>query len=240
MTGGPDVAERINRAIAEAAQAMGFAMGVGSQRISLTTDDRHGLGPELRRIAPDVPIYGNLGAVQLVHGMGLEDARRAVDALGADALILHLNPLQEALQEGGDRNWRGVEAAIERLARALPVPVIAKEVGSGISGAVARRLVACGVAAIDVAGAGGTSWAAVEGSRAGAPQGQTLGEIFRNWGIPTARCLPMCARPAPTCRSSPRAASGTGWTRPRPSGSAHRWWARRPRCSAPPWRARRR
>jgi isopentenyl-diphosphate delta-isomerase len=205
MTGGPDVAERINRAIAEAAQAMGFAMGVGSQRISLTTNDRHGLGPELRRIAPDVPIYGNLGAVQLVAGMGIEEARRAVGGIGADALILHLNPLQEALQEGGDRNWSGVEAAIERLARALEVPVIAKEVGSGISGAVARRLVDCGVAAIDVAGAGGTSWAAVEGSRAGGPQGQALGEIFRDWGIPTARAL-VDVRDA--CPGVPLIASG--------------------------------
>lgn len=205
MTGGPDVSERINRAIAEAAQAMGFAMGVGSQRISLTTDDRHGLGPELRRIAPDIPIYGNLGAVQLVHGMGLEDARRAVDMLEADALILHLNPLQEAVQQGGDRNWLGVEAAIAKLARALPVPVIAKEVGSGLSGAVARRLVSCGVAAIDVAGSGGTSWAAVEGNRASAPEGQSLGEIFRNWGIPTARCLVDVSE---ACPGVPLIASG--------------------------------
>jgi isopentenyl-diphosphate delta-isomerase len=204
MTGGPDVAERINRAIAEAAQAMGFAMGVGSQRISLTTGDRHGLGPELRRIAPDIPIYGNLGAVQLVAGMGVEEARRAVGEIGADALILHLNPLQEALQAGGDRNWLGVEAAIGRLARALDVPLIAKEVGSGISGAVARRLVDCGVAAIDVAGAGGTSWAAVEGSRA-VGQGQALGEIFRDWGIPTARCL---ADVRDACPDVPMIASG--------------------------------
>lgn len=205
MTGGPDVAERVNRAIAEAAQALGFAMGVGSQRISLTTDDRHGLGPELRRIAPDMPIYGNLGAVQLVTGMGIDDARRAVEQIEADALILHLNPLQEALQEGGDRNWAGVEAAIERLAGRLGVPLIAKEVGSGISGAVARRLVNCGVAAIDVAGAGGTSWAAVEGSRAAGAEGQSLGEIFRNWGIPTARAL-VDVREA--CPEVPLIASG--------------------------------
>lgn len=205
MTGGPDVAERINRAIAEAAQAMGFAMGVGSQRISLTTKDRHGLGPELRRIAPDVPIYGNLGAVQLVSGMGIEEARRAVGEIGADALILHLNPLQEALQHGGDRNWAGVEAAIERLARALAVPLIAKEVGSGISGPVARRLVACGVAAIDVAGAGGTSWAAVEGNRAAAHDGHVLGEMFRDWGIPTARAL---ADVRDACPDVPLIASG--------------------------------
>ncbi len=189
MTGGPDVSERINRAIAEAAQHLGFAMAVGSQRISLTTSDKSGLGPELRRIAPSIPIYGNLGAVQLVHGMGLEDARRAVNELGADALILHLNPLQEALQQGGYGNWIGVEAAIAQLARGLAVPVIAKEVGSGISAAVARRLADCGVAAVDVAGAGGTSWAAVEGQRSAGADEQSLGEIFRDWGIPTARCL---------------------------------------------------
>jgi isopentenyl-diphosphate delta-isomerase len=205
MTGGPHVSDRINRAIAEAAEQMGFAMGVGSQRISLTTTDASGLGPELRRIAPSIPIYGNLGAIQLVNGMGLDEARRAVDQLEADGLILHLNPVQEAVQPGGDRNWAGVEAAIERLARALPVPVIAKEVGSGISGAVARRLVACGVAAIDVAGAGGTSWAAVEGARLAAPDGQNLGEIFRDWGIPTPVCL---AEVRQACPDIPLIASG--------------------------------
>ena len=205
MTGGPDMPARINHSIAEAAQALGFAMGVGSQRISLTTADAHGLGPELRRIARDVPIYGNLGAIQLVNGMGVDDARRAVDVLEADALILHLNPLQEALQKGGDSNWQGVEAAIERLARSLGVPLIAKEVGGGISGAVARRLVACGIDAIDVAGAGGTSWAAVEGSRSADAQGQSLGEIFRDWGIPTARCL---AEVREACPGIPLIASG--------------------------------
>jgi isopentenyl-diphosphate delta-isomerase len=189
MTGGPDISDRINAAIAEAAQHLGFAMGVGSQRISLTTSESHGLGRQLRRMAPGIPIYGNLGAVQLVHGMGLDDARRAIDQLDANALILHLNPLQEALQHGGDRNFAGVEAAIEKLARALPVPIIAKEVGSGISASVASRLIACGVAAIDVAGAGGTSWAAVEGHRSARPEDHALGEIFRDWGIPTARCL---------------------------------------------------
>lgn len=205
MTGGPDVSDRINRAIAEAAEELGFAMGVGSQRIALTTTDSSGLGPELRRIAPSIPIYGNLGAVQLVSGMGLDEARRAVEQLRADALILHLNPVQEAVQPGGDRNWAGVQAAIERLARALPVPVIAKEVGSGISGEVARRLVDCGVAAIDVAGAGGTSWAAVEGARLAAPDGQNLGEIFRDWGIPTPVCL---AEVRAACPEIPLIASG--------------------------------
>jgi len=205
MTGGPDVSARINRAIAEAAQHLGFAMGVGSQRIALTTRDSSGLGPELRRIAPSIPIYGNLGAIQLVNGMGPDEARRAVDQLEADALILHLNPVQEAVQPGGDRNWAGVEAAIAKLARALSVPLIAKEVGSGISGAVARRLVDCGVAAIDVAGAGGTSWAAVEGARLAGPDGQNMGEIFRDWGIPTPICL---AEVRAACPDTPLIASG--------------------------------
>lgn len=205
MTGGPDIAERVNRAIAEAAQELGFAMGVGSQRIALTTPEAHGLGRDLRRIAPDIPLYGNLGAVQLVSGMGVDEARRAVDQIGADALILHLNPLQEAVQAGGDRNWAGVEKAIEMVCRGLAVPVIAKEVGHGISASVARRLAACGVSAIDVAGAGGTSWAAVEGQRDAGLGQPSMGEIFRNWGIPTARALVEVAE---ACPGIPLIASG--------------------------------
>jgi isopentenyl-diphosphate delta-isomerase len=189
MTGGPSIADRINQSIAEAAQHLGFAFGVGSQRIGLSGGQRHGLDRRLRQLAPDVPIYSNLGAVQLVHGMGAEQALRAVNDIGADGLILHLNPLQEALQDEGDRNWLGVEAAIAALARQMPVPIIAKEVGSGISAAVARRLVNCGIAAVDVAGGGGTSWAAVEGQRSRDPATQDLGEIFRDWGIPTPDCL---------------------------------------------------
>jgi isopentenyl-diphosphate Delta-isomerase len=189
MTGGPDLGGRINAAIAEAAQAMGFAMAVGSQRIALTGGSGHGLDASIRKRAPDIPLYANLGAVQLIHGMGHDDAKRAVEMIGADALILHLNPLQEALQEGGDRNWKGVEAAIEKVVQKLPVPVIAKEVGAGISPNVARRLVACGIAAIDVAGSGGSSWSAVEGQRSHDTRAQELGETFRNWGIPTVQCL---------------------------------------------------
>jgi isopentenyl-diphosphate Delta-isomerase len=187
MTGGPERAEAINRAIAEAAQELGFAMGVGSQRIALATGLNSGLSAVLRKVAPTIPLYANLGAVQFVTGLGVDDARRAIDAIEADALILHFNPLQEALQDGGDVDWLGVEIAVAELARALPVPVIAKEVGAGISAAVAQRLFNCGVAAIDVAGAGGTSWAAVEGARSEA--GPELGEIFRDWGIPTPHCL---------------------------------------------------
>ncbi len=205
MTGGPDLGGRINAAIAEAAQAMGFAMAVGSQRIALAGGSGHGLDQSIRKRAPDIPLYANLGAVQLVHGMGLDEAQRAVDQIGADALVLHLNPLQEALQDGGDRRWTGVEAAIEEVARKLSVPVIAKEVGAGISVDVARRLVACGVAAIDVAGAGGSSWSAVEGQRSRDTRLQELGELFRNWGIPTAQCLIDIRRELP---GTPLIASG--------------------------------
>ena len=187
MTGGPAISETINAAIAESAEELGFAIAVGSQRIALTTNDSHGIDASLRKRAPSVPIFANLGAVQFVHGMGVDDAKRAVEMIGANALILHLNPLQEALQEGGDRDWRGVRRAIEQIAKSLSVPVIAKEVGSGISVRVAKSLIASGVTAIDMAGAGGTSWAAVEGQRASDDQAQSLGEIFRNWGIPTAR-----------------------------------------------------
>jgi isopentenyl-diphosphate Delta-isomerase len=189
MTGGPDQGGIINRNIAEAAQAMGFAMGVGSQRIALGGGSGHGLNKDIRRVAPDIALYANLGAVQLVQGMSLDDAKRAVDSISADALILHLNPLQEVLQQGGDVNWKGVLAAIETVCRQIGVPVIAKEVGAGISVGVARKLSDVGIAAVDVAGTGGSSWAAVEGLRRADSQGQNLGEIFRNWGLPTADCL---------------------------------------------------
>ncbi len=187
MTGGPEMGGRINAAIAEAAQELGFAMGVGSQRIALGGGSGHGLDISIRKRAPDIALYANLGAVQFVTGMTVDDAKRAVDVIAADALILHLNPLQEALQPGGDRNWVNVEAQIEKVCRALRVPVIAKEVGAGISVDVAKRLINCGVAAIDVAGVGGSSWAAVEGLRH--EGGSTLAEIFRNWGIPTTQAL---------------------------------------------------
>ena len=108
MTGGPQLGGRINISIAEAAQELGFAMGVGSQRIALGGGVNHGLDKSIRRVAPGIALYANLGAVQLVHGMTIDDAQRAVDLIEADALILHLNPLQEALQPGGDRNWTGV------------------------------------------------------------------------------------------------------------------------------------
>ncbi len=193
MTGGPARAESINRAIAEAAQHHKIAFGVGSQRVALEQQSAGsasgGFGPELRRLAPDVPILANFGGAQLTAWNNPDMARRAAEMIAADALIIHLNPLQEAVQPEGDRDWRGVLKAIETLARESPVPLIVKEVGAGISGPIARRLWDAGVRVIDVAGAGGTSWAAVEGERATDPRTRQLARVFRDWGIPAARAI---------------------------------------------------
>ena len=188
MTGGHAHAATINKVLAEAAQALGIALGVGSQRVALSGGGLEGTDRSLRQIAPDVLLLGNMGAAQL-REFDLDAMRRAVDMIDADALIIHLNPLQEALQARGDTRWTGLLARLESLCVALPVPVVVKEVGFGISVAVARRLAGCGVAAIDVAGAGGTSWSAVEGRLAGDPAQAALAEIYRDWGIPTATAL---------------------------------------------------
>ncbi|MBS7458261.1 type 2 isopentenyl-diphosphate Delta-isomerase [Coralloluteibacterium stylophorae] len=188
MTGGALRAAGINRHLAEAAQALGIALAVGSQRVALETGADHGLTRDLRRRAPDVPLLSNLGAAQLLAG-GPDLARRAVEMIEADALIIHLNPLQEAVQAGGDRDWRGVLRAIETLAARLAVPLVVKEVGAGLSPGVARRLVEAGVAVLDVAGAGGTSWAAVEGERARHADDRAVAMAFAGWGIPTAQAL---------------------------------------------------
>jgi isopentenyl-diphosphate delta-isomerase len=189
MTGGAQRAASINRHIAEAAQALGIAMAVGSQRVALETPHDQGLTRELRRLAPDVPLLANLGAAQLLGPAGLDNALRAVDMLQADALIVHLNPLQECLQPEGDRDWRGVLEAIADVARHLGVPLVAKEVGAGLSASVAQDLVAAGVSVIDVAGAGGTSWAAVEAERTENPADRLVARAFADWGIPTAHCI---------------------------------------------------
>jgi isopentenyl-diphosphate delta-isomerase len=189
MTGGPERAAAINRAIAEAAEELRIAFAVGSQRIALEQRGTAGFGRELRRLAPDVPILANFGAAQLKVWQGADMARRAVDMIEADALIVHLNPLQEAVQPGGDKDWTGVLAALAKLRREIEVPIVVKEVGAGISGAVARRLADAGIDIIDVAGAGGTSWAAVEAERAVEPAQKAVAEAFRDWGIPTAEAI---------------------------------------------------
>jgi len=196
MTGGTEQAGRINRALAEAAQACGLAMGLGSQRVAL--EAAHTAETfRVRAVAPDILLFANLGAVQLNYGYTVDHCRRAVEMIEADALILHLNPLQEAIQAGGNWNWRGLLAKIEQVCRALPVPVVAKEVGWGISGEMARRLVEAGIAAIDVAGAGGTSWSQVEMHRAPTAARRRLAAAFADWGIPTAEALRQVRASAP-------------------------------------------
>ena len=188
MTGGTELAHLVNTRLATVAQRYGLAMGVGSQRIALEQPE---LAPTfaVRSLAPDILLLANLGAVQLNYGCGLEDCLKLVELLEADALILHLNPLQEWVQSGGDSNFKGLLAKIEQICAQLPVPVIAKEVGNGISAVMAKQLIEAGVAAIDVAGAGGTSWAKVESQRAKDNRQRHLGQVFADWGLPTAECI---------------------------------------------------
>lgn len=188
MTGGTEKAARINRNLAVAAQELGLAMGVGSQRAAIGSPALAETF-KVRKYAPDILLFANLGAVQLNYGFGLDECRRAVDMIEADALILHLNPLQEALQPEGDHNFRDLTAKIAKLNHGLDVPLIAKEVGWGISKQTARMLLNAGVAAIDVAGAGGTSWSQVEMYRVQDPfRAQTAG-AFIDWGIPTSESI---------------------------------------------------
>jgi len=188
MTGGTDRAERINRRLAEAVGTRGIAIGVGSQRAAIE-DPALTESFYIRPYAPDALIFANLGAVQLNYGYGLEHCRRAVDMVEADALILHFNPLQEAVQPEGDTDFSNLYAKVEAVCRALPVPVIAKEVGWGFSEENARRLAECGVAAIDVSGAGGTSWSQVEMYRAPTQARRRIAAAFIDWGIPTAEAI---------------------------------------------------
>ena len=152
MTGGTEEAGEINQRLAEAAQECGLAMGVGSQRAALEHTEQTLTYSITRKVAPDILLFANLGAVQLNYGYSLDECHRAVDMIQADALILHLNPLQEAVQAGGDTNFTGLAKKIEGICKKLEIPVIAKEVGLGISERTANILAECGYYAIDVAG----------------------------------------------------------------------------------------
>ncbi len=194
MTGGTEQAQLINRTLAEAAEISGIAIGLGSQRAAIEDPDL-AITFQVRPIAPTTVLLANLGAVQLNYGYTVEHCRRAVDMIGADALILHFNALQEAVQPEGDTNFSGLLAKVEQVCRTLPVPVIAKEVGWGFSEDSVRRLVEAGVAAIDVAGSGGTSWSQVEMYRAESEIRRRVAATFVDWGIPTAEAI-LAARRA--------------------------------------------
>jgi isopentenyl-diphosphate delta-isomerase len=205
MTGGTERAGEINRRIAEAVQALGLGMGVGSQRISVEHPDVASTF-QVRKVAPSILLFANIGAVQLNYGFGARECRQLIDSVEADALALHLNPLQEAIQPGGNTNFSGLLPKIERLCQALsPTPVVVKEIGCGISGDTARRLVDCGVSVIDVGGAGGTCWTDIEGRRTDSEPARATAATFREWGIPTADCI-VSVRAA--CPRVPIIASG--------------------------------
>jgi isopentenyl-diphosphate delta-isomerase len=196
MTGGTAEARKINRTLAAAAQEAGMAMGLGSMRAAIE-DESLADTYQVRDVAPDILLFANLGAVQLNYGYGLGECERAVALCAADALILHFNALQEAVQPEGDGNFANLLGKIESICRLLPVPVIAKEVGWGFSREAARLLVEAGVAAIDVAGAGGTSWSQVEMHRAPTVRHARVAGAFIDWGIPTAVSIQYCRQAAP-------------------------------------------
>jgi isopentenyl-diphosphate Delta-isomerase len=197
MTGGTAEATRINQNLAAAAQETKIAMGVGSQRIAIENPDL-AYSFQVRSIAPDILLFANLGAIQLNYGYGKEECQRAIDMITANALILHFNCVQEALQAEGQTKFDGLLSKVEALCKILPIPVIAKEVGWGFSKQDIALLVQAGVSSIDVAGAGGTSWSQVEMYRAKDAYRQKLAKAFSDWGIPTAEVINNIIEVAPT------------------------------------------
>jgi len=196
MTGGTDMAHRINQNLAQAAQEHNIAMGVGSQRAAIeNTELAYSL--QVRNVAPDILLFANIGAVQLNYGYGVDECRKAVDMIEADALILHFNVLQEAVQPEGDSNFAGLLKKVEHVCQKLDKPVIAKEVGWGFSEQNVRDLANAGVSAIDVAGSGGTSWSEVEYHRAPTAFHARVAASFADWGTPTADAIQYAVAGAP-------------------------------------------
>jgi isopentenyl-diphosphate delta-isomerase len=196
MTGGTDLAHQLNLRLAEVAQANNIAMGLGSQRAGIEHDELV-YTYQVRQLAPDILLFANIGAVQLNYGYGVDQCRRAVEMIEADALILHFNVLQEAVQPEGDTRFAGLLARVEDVCAGVGVPVIAKEVGWGFSEQDARHLANAGVAAIDVAGSGGTSWSEVEYHRAPTSYHARVAAAFADWGIPTAEAIQYAVKGAP-------------------------------------------
>lgn len=192
MTGGTDEATIINGRLGELAEKFGFGMGLGSQRAGLKSEELAATYSVARKNAPNAFLIANIGGAQLAKGLSIDEARKIVKMIRANALVVHLNSLQELVQPEGEPKYRGVLSKISELAKAMDVPVMVKEVGAGISREVAVKLEMAGVSAINVAGAGGTSWAGVEKLRADSANDslkQHLGELFWDWGIPTAASL---------------------------------------------------
>ena len=191
MTGGTPRAGEINRRLATAAQAANIAMGLGSMRAAIQHPSTASTF-QVRDVAPDILLFANLGAVQFNYGYGIDQCRKAIDIAQADALVLHFNAIQEAVQPEGDTNFASLLKKVEEVCRALNgdgIPVIAKEVGWGFSKEDARRLASAGIRAIDVAGAGGTSWSQVEMHRAPTPSHARVAAAFIGWGVTTSESI---------------------------------------------------
>lgn len=182
MTGGHERGKEINLALAEAAQELEIAFSVGSQRAGIENPDLEETY-KVRDVASEILLFGNLGVTQLNEGYGIEEAEKAVEMIDADGLGLHFNSLQEAVQPEGDTNFEGALEEVSNIASKLEEPVYVKETGGGIKGSVAAELAKTEIKAIDVSGAGGTSWAGVEALRA--ESNVKLGDVFWDWGIPT-------------------------------------------------------
>jgi len=192
MTGGTDEATVINGRLGELAEKYGFGMGLGSQRAGLKSEELAATYSIARKNAPNAFLIANIGGAQLSKGLTVDEAKRIVKMIGANALVVHLNPLQELIQPEGEPRYKGVLAQISELAKVIDVPLIVKEVGAGISKEAAIKLEMANVSAINIAGAGGTSWAGVEKIRAESSKydlKRHLGEMFWDWGIPTALSL---------------------------------------------------
>ena len=189
MTGGTEEATKINAAIAETVERMHIGMGVGSQRVAIEDKELAKTFAIARKKAPNAFLIANIGGVQLVHGYGVKEVKKAMEMIDADAVAIHLNALQEAVQPEGQTNFEGVLAKIGEIAGALDKPVIVKETGAGIAMEEARKLEAAGVKGIDVGGCGGTSFAAVEYYRSERDEKRFQAEAFWDWGIPTAASL---------------------------------------------------
>jgi len=189
MTGGTQAAGNINAELALAAQELNIPMGVGSQRQALENDKFLETYQIIRKNAPQIPVLGNLGASEVVKLRSLEKVNYLVDIVKADAMVIHVNPLQELFQPEGNANFTGLTKKLQKLTESLKVPVIIKEVGSGISKKAVLKLLETGIKGIDVAGAGGTSWAGVEMLRSGIVND----DEFWDWGLPTAYCIKQIA-----------------------------------------------
>ena len=196
MTGGLAEGAKINRHLAEAAQELGLAMGLGSQRVTLEHPETLS-SFQVRDVAPDILLLANLGAVQLNLGYGPKACREVVESVGADGLYLHLNSLQEAVQAGGDTAFAGLAARIAQVVKELDFPVLVKECGNGLDAKSARRLRDSGVQGLEVSGHGGTSWGWIEAQRHPDARLKRLGQTFAQWGVPTPQAIQQCRKAWP-------------------------------------------